>query len=147
MGAFTKDKKRILPAVDWKKTEDGGNVVDLSSSMEIRRTYEQVKEDLAPALERINDIYKQFKNDWRIFQNYIHDDFLRDVDRYFWDTSYFSEWALKDAPLPDCLIGRMKHAKKIIEYVENDKSVDITSPGIDKFVKNWKQEFRNFKNL
>jgi len=112
MGEFTDDRKRILPEVKWKMDSDGDQIADLSSSAEIFGRYEDVKNDLKPTVKNMNDIHKQLREDYNIFQNYIHADFLRDVDLYIFNTCYFAEWALKDAPLPKCLISRMKFAKK-----------------------------------
>lgn len=146
MGEFTEDRKRILPEVKWKMDSDGGQIADMSSSTEIFGRYEDVKNDLKPFVKNMNDIHKQLGDDYNIFQNYIHADFLRDVDLYIFNTCYFAEWALKDAPIPKCLISRMKFAKKIIKYVEDDKTVELTFPTISEFIKRWKEEFRKFDN-
>ena len=146
MGEFTKDRKRILPEVEWKMDSDGGQIADMSSSTEIFGRYEYVKKDLRPMIKNMNSIHVQLRDDYNIFQNYIHADFLRDVDLYIFNTIYFAEWALKDAPLPTCLLKRMKLAKKIINYVESDKTVDLTFSTISEFIKKWKEEFRKFDN-
>lgn len=146
MGPFTKDRKRILPEVEWKTESDGSKFADISSSTEVFARYEEVKKDLEHYVKNMDDIRKQLRDDYNIFQNYIHADFLRDVDLYIFNTFYFVEWALKDAPLPTCLFKRMEYAKKIIKYVEDDKTVELSFSTISEFIIRWKEEFRKFNN-
>lgn len=144
LGPFTKYRKRILPTTEWRADPEGGEIADLSSSMDIRMTYEDVKTDLRPTVENLYKVNEQLREDYKIFENYIHANFLRDVSLYIFNTSYFAEWALKDAPLPSCMIKRMDYAKKIIKYVESDNSIDTKYQSIDSFIKRWKEEFKIF---
>lgn len=146
LGEFTKDRKQILPKTTWKSDNSGGYNADFSSWIKVKKIYDEVKNDLAPTVENLYDIEKKLRDDYNIFHNYIHADFLRDVSLYIFNTCYFAEWSLKDAPIPDCLIRRMEIAKNIIKYLEKDRMIDKTAYSIDSFIKRWTEEFRKFEN-
>jgi len=148
MGEFTKDRNKILPKIEWKTEPDGGKIaVRPPNYGEMSAKYEQLKKDLKSTEDAMKSVERDFRNDFNIFQNYIHVDFLREVSLYIFDTLYFSDWALKDAPLPYCLERRMKRAKKIIEYVEKDKGLDQTFSGFNYFRQRWNEEFIKFPDL
>lgn len=145
MGELTKDRKTVLPERKFEKTQDGGYVVDITDTMGIGIKYEQVKPELKRLAENLRMLEKSFLSDYSIYLNYVHDSFLRDIRMYFLNTAHYAEWLLKDTHLAYLRKKRMESAKKIIEYVEKDKSL-VSNPLIKKFIEKWEEEFPKFKN-
>lgn len=89
-------------------------------------------------LNIIKETHENFVKDCNIYHNYIHDSFLRDVKQYYWNTDYYFERILYNELNSLFLNERIKYAKKIIQYLESDKSIELTY-SINNFIERWKE--------
>jgi len=139
LGALTVDRKTVLPEKKFEKQPDGSFIADITDRTGLGKKYEEMKPELIRITENHKMLQKSFLSDYSIYQHYMHDSFLRDIRNYIRDTTHYVGWLLKDTHLGFLRTKRMESAKKIIEYVQKDKSL-VTIHDINKFIERWEKE-------
>lgn len=139
-------KKNIIPLslepVEYSK--DGRSTTEITSAedcvkrRQLEIQFEGTKDELRYMLNIIKETHENFVKDCNIYHNYIHDSFLRDVKQYYWNTDYYFERILYNELNSLFLNERIKYAKKIIQYLESDKSIELTC-SINNFIERWKE--------
>jgi len=148
MGKITKTRTRVLDRPKWVKQADGSSIATMTlKETQLQTKYQKLKEDLKSDVVEFEKGYNSFLENYRSYITYIESSFLKNVIEYFWTTLYFSSWALKDSLLPNLLVKRIKLAEKIIDFVENDKSIDLEEPTINDFLQEAKKSIGKLKIL
>ena len=147
MGEINNDKNRILSEQEWGKNPHRGKSSSFFTVLGSNPTYPRVIRQLEEEVSYIKKYHEEFKENYNLFQNYIHADFLRKVDTYMRHTYAFTVLVHDEGTDGNLFTSRMNYAKKIIDYVEADKIVDTTSPPIVHFINRWKKEFQKFPDL
>ena len=148
MGKITKTRTRVLDKPKWVKQADGSSIATMTlEETKLQTKYQKLKENLKSDVVEIEKGYNSFLENYRSYITYIESSFLKNVIEYFWTTWYFSIWALKDTLQPELLVKRIKLAEKIINFVENDKSVDLEEPTIKDFLQEAKKSIDKLKIL
>lgn len=144
MVELTKDNEEIIPRPKFKpmdELDDGEDVIDLGTMMKMDKAFQEVKKCLEPILKRMSEQHNAFLRDYHIYLNYLHDSFLRDINNYYFTTTYYVEWVLKQQNYYSIGIERKEIAKRLIEYVEKDSSIDKKEQSIENFILKWKSHF------
>jgi len=148
MGEINVDRETLTIKPQFKETADGGRIVTFSrEETEIWTTYEQLKPLLKSNYDHMKNFNELFQKDYLRLLNHIENSFLKNVWDYFFKSYYYAEWAQKDYLMNNLMVERMKAAQKIINFLENDNTIDITEPNIKKFITRWKGEFEKSNSL
>ena len=129
----------IMSSIYASMTEGKPVLVNLSQDFELIRKFESTKKNLEPMLEQMRKYYKGFSDSYFSYLNYIHDTFLKDVNRYYSSTIEYTRYVLQGHEYSTYIDSRRKFAHKIIEYVEADETIDKTKENIAIFIKKWKE--------
>ena len=87
--------------------------------------------------------HENFKEDYNIYSQYLHDSFLRDINQYYLNTNLYVEWLLKNHKENSCLDERKNNAENIIKYLKEDRSIDKETKSIKDFIDKWGKEFKH----
>ena len=142
MGLLRRDRREIIPRMQFAsltpESIHSQTRVDFGEISRLTSEYDEVRRNLQSILQAMRDNYDAFLKDYKLFLNYMHDTFLRDVSLYLWNTIYYSEWLLRDENLVMIADKRLELAFKIIQYLEEDGSIKMKIQNMDNFVKKWK---------
>jgi len=142
MGPLTDDRETLSPRPKFEEMPDGGQMAVFSKEQsEMMHKFDNIKPKLKYSYEQIKKISEGFQKDYLRLLNHIESSFLRNVWLYFFDTTYYAEWAQKNYLMKNLLEKNMESAKGIIEFLEDDKTIDLSQSKIKKFIDKWKEKF------
>ena len=140
LGLLTKNRKDIVPSISNQINPINPALpLTYQDIMKIQKEYADVKSDLNPMLVKMQKFHRDFLKDYHLFQNYIHDSFLRDVNQYFVHTLDYTKWLLECNHVATTAEKRIKYYNEIKSYLENEKSLIESIPTMKKFLDKWKK--------
>ena len=145
MGPLTNDRETLTPKPEFKPLPEGGQIAEFSlEQTKLALKFQRLLPKLKFNFEQIRKITQGFQNDYLRLLNQIENSFLTNVWNYIFSTHHYAEWAQKDFLMSSLLKENMKTAKKIIDFLESDKTIDLTEPYIKEFIEKWKLKFTKY---
>jgi len=127
-GFLTENRDEIIPAF--------GDIVEIA---EMNRTFDDIRPMLEGCLERMREQHRRFLGDYHIYLNFLNDSFLRDVNKYYLTTTFYSELLLQNENHYSIGVRRKPEAERIIKYVVKDRSVNKNKEEIKLFISDWEE--------
>lgn len=148
MGPIKKEQDSLTPKPRVRNLPDGGQLIEYSAEQtKIKMKFDKLIPRLQNNYEHIKNNGEIIRKDYARLLSHIEHSFLKDILDYVFDTSYYAEWAQRDYLMNDLRFKRMKLAKKIIKFLQKDKSINIKEGYIKEFIDKWNKEFEEHENL
>ncbi len=140
---LTKYNEEIVPSPKIKPIDEleDDDAVDLGTMMRMDKKFLEVKDTLDSILKRMREQHTKFLKDYHIYLNYLHDDFLRNISKYYFTTTDYCEYVLNKQNYYSIGIDRKKFATKIIAYLEKDSGIERRENSIEKFISKWRKRY------
>jgi hypothetical protein len=138
LGIMTPDRVTVVPRPEFIQQSDGSHIATISlEDSKLRREFESLKPRFAYHYEILESYSNAFKVDYQRLLNHIESNFLGTVSDYIFNTVFFTECLIKDSLLPSLLEKRKHSARKIIDFLNNDKTIPTDDKRIKDFIERW----------
>lgn len=146
-GDLKKKRKELVTTIKFVPIEeiDKQEPIKFADIMKDKQNLDELKTRLKFNFDQMKKISDFFDKESRSLETYFENSFLQHIRQIFWQTNYYAEQLFNATLVPSCLNSSTDRAKKVIEYLKKDDSLDLSEKNVKSFIDRWEKVFKDMK--